>query len=76
MKMSTTIRLPKSTFFDIEMISKGFPDKAKPFVRRGRKAAGAEQVYSMAELPKDELQVGRLFYLSHGMGQEEYGTIW
>jgi hypothetical protein len=40
MKMSTTNRLPKSTFFDIEMISKGFPDKAKPFVRRGRKAAG------------------------------------
>jgi hypothetical protein len=40
MEIRTIIRLPKSTFFDIEMISKGFPDKAKPFVRRGRKAAG------------------------------------
>jgi hypothetical protein len=62
MKTRTIIRLPNSTFLDIEMISKGLLDKAKPFVKRGRKAAGAEQVFSMAELPKDELQVGRLFY--------------
>ena len=61
--MRTIIRLPNSTFFDIEMVNKDSPDKAKPSVRRGRKAAGAEQVNSMAKLPKDELQVGRLFYL-------------
>jgi hypothetical protein len=52
--MRTIIRLPNSTFFDIEMVNKDSPDKAKPSARRGRKAAGAEQVYSMAELPKDE----------------------
>jgi hypothetical protein len=32
--------LPNSTFFDIEMTSKSLLDKAKPFVRIGRKAAG------------------------------------
>jgi hypothetical protein len=63
MKMRTIIRLPNSTFFDIEMVNKNSPDKAKPSARRGRKAAGAEQFSSMAELPKDELQVGRLFCL-------------
>jgi hypothetical protein len=61
--MRTIIRLPNSTFFDIEMVNKDSPDKAKPFVSRGRKAAGAEQPFSMAELPKDEPQVVRLFYL-------------
>lgn len=30
----------------------GCPDKAKPFERRGRKAAGLNN--KMAELPKDE----------------------
>jgi hypothetical protein len=40
MKTRTIIRLPNSTFLDIEMISKGLLDKAKPFVKRGRKAAG------------------------------------
>ncbi len=61
MEMRTIIRLPNSTFFDIEMINKDSPDKAKPSVRRGRKAAGAEQVYSMAELPKDEPTVSLVF---------------
>jgi len=40
MEIRTIIRLPKSTFFDIEMISKGLLDKPKRFVRSGRKAAG------------------------------------
>jgi hypothetical protein len=40
MKMRTIIRLPNSTFFDIETVNKDSPDKAKPSVRRGRKAAG------------------------------------
>ena len=40
MKIRTIIRLLNSTFLDIEMISKGLLDKAKPFVKRGRKAAG------------------------------------
>ena len=40
MKMRTIIRLPNSTFFDIEMVNKDSPDKAKPSARRGRKAAG------------------------------------
>ena len=73
MEIRTIIRLPKSTFFDIEMISKGLLDKPKRFVRRGRKAAGAEQVNSMAKLPKDEFQVVRLFYLSQGNGSRR---IW
>jgi hypothetical protein len=40
MKTRTIIRLLNSTFHDTEMISKGLLDKAKPFVKRGRKAAG------------------------------------
>jgi len=40
MEIRTIIRLPNSTFLGIEMTSKGLLDKAKPFVRRGRKAAG------------------------------------
>ncbi len=40
MKTRTIFRLPNSTFLDIEMISKGLLDKAKPSVRKGRKAAG------------------------------------
>ncbi len=36
MEIRTIIRLPKSTFFDIEMISKGLLDKAKAFVRLAR----------------------------------------
>jgi len=36
------------------------PDKAKPFVRRGRKAAGLLEK-KMAELPKEELTVGSVF---------------
>jgi len=38
-KMRTIIRLPNSTFFDIEIVNKDLPDKAKPSARRGRKAA-------------------------------------
>ena len=63
MKMRTIIRLPNSTFFDIEMVNKDSPDKAKPSARRGRKAAGAGQVFSMAEPAKDEPMVVRLFCL-------------
>ena len=63
MEIRTIIRLPNSTFFDIEMISKGPLDKGKPFVRRERKAAGAGQVFSMAKLPKDEPMAARLFCL-------------
>ncbi len=59
--MRTIIRLPNSTFFDIERINKNSPDKAKPSARRGRKAAGAEQLFSMAELPKDEPKVSSAF---------------
>jgi hypothetical protein len=73
MEITTIIRLPKSTFFDIEMISKGLLDKAKPFVRRGREAVGAGQVNSMGKLSKDELQVVRLSYLSQGNGAK---IIW
>jgi hypothetical protein len=40
MEMRTIIRLPNSTFFDIGMVNKDSPDKAKPSARRGRKAAG------------------------------------
>jgi hypothetical protein len=61
--MRTIIRLPHSTFSDIEMINKDSPEKAKPSVRRGQKAAGTEQLFSMAELPKDEFQVVRHFYV-------------
>ncbi len=62
MKIRTIIRLTNTTIFDMEITNSDSPDKAKPSGRRGRKAAGAEQLFSMAELPKDELQVGRLFY--------------
>jgi hypothetical protein len=37
------------------------PEKAKPFVRRGRKAVGPAKG-GMAELPKDEPKVVRLFF--------------
>jgi len=36
------------------------PDKAKPFVRRGQKAAGLRR-RKMAELPKDDFWKIRLF---------------
>jgi hypothetical protein len=38
------------------------PDKAKPFVRRGQKAAGLLKK-KMAELTKDNSKVGHPFYL-------------
>ena len=62
MKIRTIVRLTNTTWFDIDITNDGSPDKAKPSARRGRKAAGAEQVYSMAELPKDEPKVARLFH--------------
>jgi hypothetical protein len=37
------------------------PDKAKPFVRRGRKAAGLKA--EMAELPKDKPEVSPAFFI-------------
>jgi len=40
-----TIRLTNRPFFDMETINNGSPDKAKPTVRGGRKAAGAEQFF-------------------------------
>jgi hypothetical protein len=55
--------LTNTTIFDMEITNKDSPDKAKPSTRRGRKAAGAEQVFSMAELAKDEPMVARLFCL-------------
>jgi hypothetical protein len=61
MGIRKTIRLPNTTWFDIDITNDGSTDKAKPSVRKGRKAAGAEQVFSMAELPKDEPYVVRLF---------------
>lgn len=49
-----------------------YPDKAKPSVKGGRKAAGL--VDKMAELPKVETLVVRLFYWSsHSMRQEGEG---
>jgi hypothetical protein len=62
MKTRTNVRLTNTTFFDMEITNSDSPDKAKPSARRGRKAAGAEQFSSMAELPKDEPMVARLFY--------------
>ena len=44
MKTKTIVRLTNTTVFDIEIVNIGSLEKAKPFVRRGRKAAGAEQV--------------------------------
>jgi hypothetical protein len=38
-EIRTILRLPNSTFFDIEMTSKSLLDKAKPFVRIGRKGS-------------------------------------
>ena len=38
------------------------PDKAKPFVRRGRKAAGLIKE-KMAELPKDETSGSSAFFI-------------
>jgi len=41
----------------------GYPDKAEPSVRRGRKVAVSEK---MAELPKDMCRDVRLFFLGKG----------
>ncbi len=38
--MGTIIWWTNSTFFGIKMVNKDSPEKAKPSVRRGRKAAG------------------------------------
>lgn len=40
MKIRTIIRLTNTTWFDIDITNDGSPDKAKPSVRKGRKAAG------------------------------------
>jgi len=43
----------------IENEPDGSPDKAKPSVRRGRKAAGL--LMKMAELPKQEVFTGAIY---------------
>jgi len=40
MKTRTIIRLTNTTIFDMEITNSDSPDKAKPSVRKGRKAAG------------------------------------
>jgi hypothetical protein len=49
------------TFLDKEIGDNGSLEKAKPFVRRGRKAADPAKG-RMAELPRDEPLGARLFY--------------
>jgi len=54
------IYLTKAAFLDKKNYRCGLPDKAKPFVRRGRKAAGPAKG-GMAELPKDGSSGGSAF---------------
>jgi len=54
------IRLTNPTVFDMNKPT-GSPDKAKPSVRRGRRAAGLLGK-KMAELPKDEPSVSSAFF--------------
>jgi hypothetical protein len=43
--------LTDGAFFDKDILKNSLPDKAKPSVRRGRKAAGLFEI-KMAELPE------------------------
>jgi len=53
--------LTNAAFLDKEIADNGLLEKAKPFVRRGRKAAGPAQG-GVAELPKLEPLEGPPFY--------------
>ncbi len=47
-------RLTNTTILDMEITNNGSLQKAKFFLKKGRKAAGAEQVFGLAKLPKNE----------------------
>jgi hypothetical protein len=59
-ELGELIYLTNATFLDKKMRNNSLPDKAKPFVRRGRKAAGPAEG-GTAELPKDGSSGGSAF---------------
>jgi hypothetical protein len=59
-------------FLDKEIDGIGSLEKAKPFVRRGRKAAGPAKGW-MAELPRDEPLVSSAFFL--GQSNKRWGGV-
>lgn len=46
-----------------------YPDKAKPFVRRGQKAAGLNS--KMAELPKDDIPLEARFFCERAYSKQK-----